>query len=171
VEGRIQACRALLEAARGADGHGSPASRRRDSGLFCDGGEFARAVEGLEPLASEALFFRSKLSAFAAPRLRDLVPPMPGTTIVLIALSLDNACVATVLHGVDIGLRIRIVEDAIGASPLGPYGSGVVTGVVKRLIAPLAQFESALTMRREARVDLRSNPDFIVGGNPTWPAW
>jgi nicotinamidase-related amidase len=167
VEERVATCRAVLEDARTAGWPVIHAHRRAYSGLFSDGGDFARPVQGLEPLASEALFFRSQLSAFASPGLREMAPPTPGTTVFLVALSLDNACMATVLQGVDIGLRIRVVEDVIGASALGPYGPGVVAGVAKRLVAPFAQFDSAQAIRRETHIDLRGNPDLVFGGSST----
>jgi nicotinamidase-related amidase len=165
VEARIAVCRSLLEFARQACWPVLHVHRHRDSGLFSERSEFARPVVGLEPLASEPLYFRSELSAFASPNLRRLAPPTPGTRVVLVALSLDNACVATVLQGADIGLKITVAEDAIGASALGPYEPGVVAGVAKRLIAPFARFERVETIRREAVVDFRSNPQLVFEGN------
>lgn len=165
VEDRVEVCRELIAFARQARWPVVHVHRRRDSGLFSEHSEFSRPVAGLEPLASEALYVRSQLSAFAAPGLRRLAPPTPGTRVVLAALSLDNACVATVLQGSDIGLKITVAEDAIGASMLGPYDPGVVAGVAKRLIAPFARFESVETIRREAVVDFRSNPQLVFEGN------
>ncbi len=85
----------------------------------------------------------------------------------LAALSLDNACMATVLQGTDIGLKLTVAEDAIGASSLGPYGPGVVAGVAKRLIAPFASFESVQAIQRRAAIDVRSKPQLIFEGERT----
>lgn len=165
VERRVAVCRALLDFARQARWKVVHVQRRRDSGLFGERSAFARPVSGLEPLASEALYFRSELSAFASPGLRRLAPPMAGTRVVLAALSLDNACMATVLQGSDMGLKITVAEDAIGASTLGPYEPSVVAGVAKRLIAPFARFETARAIRRQADIEFRSNPQMMLEGN------
>jgi hypothetical protein len=169
VKRRVEACRALLGHARDAGWPVIHVHRRRESGLFGAASEFSRPVESLEPLAREALFFRSGLSAFTAPGLRRLVPPAPGTRVFLAALSLDNGCLATVMHAADIGLKVTVAEDVLGAAPLGPYGPGVVAGVAKRLIAPFVRFETAQSMRRSGRLD-HDNRQSCFEGNETWPA-
>lgn len=170
VENRLGACAGLLAHARDAGWPVIHAHRRRDSGLFSDRSEFSRPIEGLEPLVSEALFFRSQMSAFAAPGLRRMAPPTPGTRVFVAALSLDNACLATVLQGADLGLKITVAEDLLGASPLGPYAPGVVAGVAKRMIAPFARFEPTQALMRPDRVERRPNLHLTFEGNESWPA-
>lgn len=169
VAQRVPACCALLAHARQAGWPVIHVHRRRESGLFGERSEFSRPVEGLEPLASEALFFRSEMSAFAAPGLRRMAPPTPGTRVFLAALALDNACMATVLHGADLGLKITVAEDVLGTAPLGPYAAEVVAGVAKRLIEPFARFESAESLRRQDR-PAQPNLRLVFEGNEPWRA-
>lgn len=170
VRRRVETCRGLMDHARACGWPVVHVHRRRESGLFGAASEFSRAAEGLEPLASEALYFRAELSAFAAPGLRMRVPPTPGTRIYLAALSLDNGCLATIMHAADLGLKVTVVEDVLGAAPLGPYGPGVVSGVAKRLIAPFARFEDAQSMRRPERFEQGASRHDFYEGSEIWPA-
>jgi nicotinamidase-related amidase len=75
---------------------------------------FHAPIEGLRPLISEPVFFRQGLSAFANPAFAAELALARGKDVFLIGFSLANTCLATALAGVDAGLSLILVEDAIG---------------------------------------------------------
>ena len=76
---------------------------------------FHAPIEGLRPLISEAVFFRQGLSAFGNPGFAAELSLARGKDVFLIGFSLADTCLATALAGVDAGLALVLVEDAIGA--------------------------------------------------------
>ncbi|HEY2706539.1 MAG TPA: isochorismatase family protein [Caulobacteraceae bacterium] len=76
---------------------------------------FGAPIEGLRPLISEPVFFRRGLSAFANPAFASELRGARGEDVYLIGFSLSDTCVATTLAGLDEGLRISLIEDAVGA--------------------------------------------------------
>jgi nicotinamidase-related amidase len=76
---------------------------------------FHAPIEGLRPLISEAVFFRKGLSAFGNPAFAAELGQARGKEVLLIGFSLADTCLATALAGVDAGLQLVLVEDAIGA--------------------------------------------------------
>jgi nicotinamidase-related amidase len=77
---------------------------------------FGAPIEGLRPLISEPVFFRSGLSAFANPDFAAELRRARGDEVFLIGFSLADTCLATALAGVDAGLSLTLLEDAVGAS-------------------------------------------------------
>jgi nicotinamidase-related amidase len=109
------ACARVLRHARGAGWRIIHSQRRRD-----DGGEwprqlFSAPIEGLRPLISEPVFFRRGLSAFADPGFAAELRAARGDEVFLVGFSLVDTCLATVMAGVDEGLSLTLLEDAIGA--------------------------------------------------------
>ena len=76
---------------------------------------FHAPIEGLRPLISEPVFFRQGLSAFTNPAFAAELGLARGKEVFLIGFSLADTCLATALAGVDAGLSLVLVEDAIGA--------------------------------------------------------
>jgi nicotinamidase-related amidase len=76
---------------------------------------FHAPIEGLRPLISEPVFFRHGLSAFNNPAFAAELGLARGKEVVLIGFSLADTCLATALAGVDAGLSLVLVEDAVGA--------------------------------------------------------
>jgi nicotinamidase-related amidase len=76
---------------------------------------FHAPIEGLRPLISEPVFFRQGLSAFGNPAFATELGLARGHEVCLIGFSLADTCLATALAGVDAGLQLVLVEDAIGA--------------------------------------------------------
>jgi nicotinamidase-related amidase len=77
---------------------------------------FGAPIEGLRPLISEPVYFRKGLSAFANPGFAEEMRVARGAQVYLIGFSLADTCLATTLAGVDEGLSLTLVEDAVGAS-------------------------------------------------------
>ena len=77
---------------------------------------FGAPIEGLRPLVSEPVYFRRGLSAFANPGFTAELRGARGADVYLIGFSLADTCLATALAGVDEGLSLTLVEDAVGAT-------------------------------------------------------
>jgi nicotinamidase-related amidase len=77
---------------------------------------FGAPIEGLRPLVSEPVYFRRGLSAFANPGFTAELRCARGADVYLIGFSLSDTCLATALAGVDEGLSLTLIEDAVGAT-------------------------------------------------------
>jgi len=75
---------------------------------------FHAPIEGLRPLISEPVFFRQGLSAFGSPGFAAELRLARGKDVFLIGFSLADTCLATALAGVDAGVSMIFVEDAVG---------------------------------------------------------
>lgn len=95
---------------------------------------FDAPIEGLRPLISEPVFFRDGLSAFANPAFAAELRRARGDEVFLIGFSLADTCLATALAGVDAGLSLTLVEDAVGASEAVDAGE-----VVRAILRPLVR--------------------------------
>jgi len=105
---RIEVCRRLLlhARARGWDiTHVHPRSANQAS----------RPVEGLEPLTTERLVYRTGLSAFSNRPFCEAVKARPEAELILVSLSLSSACLVTALTAHDWGLSVTLPKEA----PLG----------------------------------------------------
>jgi nicotinamidase-related amidase len=102
---------------------------------------FDAPIEGLRPRISEPVFFRCGLSAFANPAFAaELRCARKEEEVFLIGFSLADTCLATALAGVDAGLSLTLLEDAVGA------GDAVDAADVARTI--LKPFVRILSSRR-----------------------
>jgi nicotinamidase-related amidase len=111
---RITVCRRLLQHARWRDWeitHVHPRSASRAS----------RPVDGLEPLPSERLVYRTGVSAFSNRAFRQAVKAQPEAELVIAGFSLSSSCLATALTAHDWGLTVVLISDAVlgeGEQPL-----------------------------------------------------
>jgi nicotinamidase-related amidase len=85
---------------------------------------FARPIDGLEPLPSEPLFITPKRSALAHPELRARLTAERPLYVYMVGFSLALEGLATLFDAVDAGVALRIVDDAV-ASPAFGDRSGV----------------------------------------------
>jgi len=99
---------------------------------------FGAPIEGLRPLISEPVYFRKGLSAFANPGFAQEMRLAHGAEVYLIGFSLADTCLATTLAGVDEGLSLTLVEDAVGASE-----ELAAADVARTILRPFVQLASS----------------------------
>lgn len=99
---------------------------------------FAAPIEGLRPLVSEPVYFRRGLSAFANPGFATEIRAARGHDVYLIGFSLADTCLATALAGVDEGLSLILVEDAVGASE-----ELAAADIARTILKPFVQIASS----------------------------
>jgi nicotinamidase-related amidase len=109
---------------------------------------FRAPIEGLRPLVSEPVFFRQGLSAFGNPGFAAELSLARGKEVFLIGFSLADTCLATALAGVDAGLRLALVDDAIGAGAMP--GAADAARTVLRPFASLVPSRSLMARSLEA---------------------
>jgi nicotinamidase-related amidase len=99
---------------------------------------FGAPIEGLRPLISEPVYFRKGLSAFANAGFTQEMRVARGADVYLIGFSLADTCLATALAGVDEGLSLTLIEDAVGA------GEELATADVARtILKPFVELASS----------------------------
>jgi nicotinamidase-related amidase len=94
---------------------------------------FNAPIEGLRPLISEPVFFRRGLSAFADSGFAAELRAARGDEVFLVGFSLADTCLATVLAGVDEGLELTLIEDAVGAGTTSALAAAART-VLERFV-------------------------------------
>ena len=99
---------------------------------------FGAPIEGLRPLISEPVFFRRGLSAFANPAFASELRGARGEEVFIVGFSLADTCIATALAGIDEGLSLTLVEDAVGAGP-----APAAAGAARTILQPLVQILSS----------------------------
>jgi nicotinamidase-related amidase len=99
---------------------------------------FARPVEGLEPLPSEALFITHRRSAFAHPELRARLLADRPAAIFLVGFALALEGLASLFDAADLGLPLRVVEDAVASPPIGDRSAGEMDRASLALAASLS---------------------------------
>ena len=109
--GVVEACRRVLAHARQAGWRVVHSQVRHETTPTL---MFGAPIEGLQPLVTESVFFRSGLSAFANPAFATRLSEARGE-VYLIGFSLPDTCLATALGARDQGLSLTLIEDAIGA--------------------------------------------------------
>jgi len=108
--------------------------------VHCLGRELpARAIPGLEPLASEPVYQREGLSAFSSRGFRRRMRAWPGPELVIIGCSLASTCLATALAAFDRGISASLVLDAISVRSDDVIGSEAYARAAVRMAAPFAQ--------------------------------
>jgi nicotinamidase-related amidase len=103
---------------------------------------FHAPIEGLRPLISESVFFRQGLSAFANPAFAAELALARGREVYLIGFSLADTCLATALAGVDAGVSLILVEDAIGAG-----GVPEAAAAARTVLRPFVQMTPSHRLR------------------------
>jgi nicotinamidase-related amidase len=118
---------------------------RRDDSAQWPRNLFSAPIEGLRPLISEPVFFRSgSLSAFSDPGFAAELREARGDEVFLIGFSLADTCLATALGAVDEGLSLTLLDDAIGA------GASAAAAAAARLL-----LESFVRLASSRRIDGR----------------
>ena len=96
----------------------------------------ARAIPGLEPLASEAVYQRDGVSAFSSRGFRRRMRAWPSPELVLIGCSLGSTCLATAFAAFDRGIPTHLVLDAISIRADDPSGPDASARAAGRMAAP-----------------------------------
>jgi len=102
---------------------------------------FHSPIEGLRPLIAEPMYFRRGLSAFANPEFGAEMLAARGERVFLIGFSLADSCLATALAGIDAGLRLTLIEDAVGA-----VDTAAAAGA-RAALEPFVEFASSRRLR------------------------
>ena len=113
--GVVEACARVLGFARDEGWRVVHSQHRDDAAPAPPRGLFDAPIEGLRPLISEPVFFRSGLSAFGNPAFAAELKRARDEDVFLIGFSLADTCLATALAAVDAGLTLTLIEDAVGA--------------------------------------------------------
>lgn len=87
---------------------------------------FARPIDGLEPLPSEALFMTAARSALAHPELRARLVVGRPPAIFLVGFALAHEGLASLFDAADLGLPLRVVEDAVASPGIGDRSAGEI---------------------------------------------
>ena len=103
---------------------------------------FGAPIEGLRPLISEPVFFRGGRSAFANPAFAAELARARGDEVFLIGFSLADTCLATALAGVDAGLTLTLLEDAVGASD-----DVEAADVARTILKPFVRIQSSCRLK------------------------
>jgi nicotinamidase-related amidase len=140
------ACVRVLAHARDAGWRIVHSQLRRDGGGGWPRQLFSAPIEGLRPLISEPVFFRHGLSAFADAGFASELRAARGDEVFLIGFSLVDTCLATVMAGVDEGLSLTLLEDAVGA--------GAAPNLAMATRTVLEGFVRLASSRRIARLGL-----------------
>jgi nicotinamidase-related amidase len=104
---------------------------------------FGAPIEGLRPLISEPVFFRRGLSAFANPAFASELRGARGEEVFVVGFSLADTCIATALAGIDEGLSLTLIEDAVGAGP-----APATADAARTILAPLVRLVSSRQLVR-----------------------
>jgi len=142
----LEACRSMLALARASEWTVIHAILQRDAGLFRRGGEHTRPIDHLEPLASEQVYVREGLSALSNPTLRRLAET-GRCEVYVIGFSLSHSLLSTVFDAASCGLRLTLVDDAVGATPVNGMAADKLKLMAKRLLAPFANFTSLAALQ------------------------
>jgi nicotinamidase-related amidase len=115
----------------------------------------ARPVAGLEPSPDERLIYRTGVSAFTHRVFCDAVKAAPEAELVLVALSLSSACLATAVTAHDWGLPVILASDVVLGQPGPDAASTERYRDLRAAIAPfgrIAVSESLIDVRRGLRL-------------------
>lgn len=99
-------------------------------------------IEGLEPLAREAVFVRNALSAYADGDFARVIGACAGMPVFLVGFSAPFSILATAFDAVAHGHRLTIVPEAIGAPALGEQSASQVGNMTLELLNRLARTAS-----------------------------
>jgi nicotinamidase-related amidase len=115
----------------------------RDDGweiVHCLGRDLpARAVGGLEPLASEAVYVRDGVSAFSSRAFRKRMRQWPAPELVIIGCSLTTSCLATALAAFDRDIPGVLVLDAISVKRDEVTGAEALARAAARIASPFVR--------------------------------
>lgn len=132
AERTVAACRATLERARSRRWPILHVHRREASP------ERGRPIPGLEPLPTEAIFYRPGPSAFSHRAFRQSAHALGGP-LALIGFSMNDTVMATAFAAADRDLAVEVVRDAVAPGVREPLGS----------LAPLTRIIDSTELFRE----------------------
>jgi nicotinamidase-related amidase len=132
------ACARVLELARDDGWRVVHSQLRADNAALWPRELFGAPIEGLRPLISEPVFFHHGLSAFTNPSFAAELRGARGDEVFLIGFSLADTCLATALAGVDEGLSLTLLEDAVGAGQ-----SAQAAKVARSILQPFVRISSS----------------------------
>jgi nicotinamidase-related amidase len=145
---RIEACRRLLMHARGRGWDITHVHPRSAS-------HAARPVEGLEPLPSERLVYRTGVSAFSNRIFRQAIKASPEAELILVGFSLSSSCLATALTAHDWGLPVILAADAVLGGPSENPEVRETERSLRSIVAPFVRIAAAddlIEVRRTLRL-------------------
>lgn len=125
-------------------------------GRLANTDDFARPIEGLEPLPSEPLFLVRQKSALAHLDLRARLSADRPRALYLIGFALAHEGLATFFDAVDLGLPIRVVADAVASPAIGDRSAAEIDRAALAIAASL----TGLTSSNEA---LNASSNVVVG--------
>lgn len=116
---------------------------------------FARPIDGLEPLPSEALFLTQRRSAFAHAELRARLIAERPPSVFLVGFSLAFEGLASLFDASDLGASLRVVEDAVATPPIGDRSAAEMDRAALAIAASLSCVVSSADV-------LQTSPNRIV---------
>jgi nicotinamidase-related amidase len=114
----------------------------------------SRPVDGLEPLPSERLVYRTGVSAFSNRAFRQAVKALPEAELVIAGFSLSSSCLATALTAHDWGLGVVLTAEAV-LSEAAAQGQGEADLSLRAVVAPfvrVAATDELIEVRRALRL-------------------
>ena len=111
----------------------------------------ARPIDGLEPLASEPLVYRTGVSAFSSRAFRQLVAGL-ACELVIIGYSMSSSCLATAMVAYDNDLAVTLVEDAVSATPVDAVTREALELVSRQIAKPFVGLTSTGDLLGETRL-------------------
>jgi nicotinamidase-related amidase len=114
-----------------------------------------KAIDGLEPLQVEPVFYRTGVSAFSNRMFRQGVQDRPEAELIILALSLSRTCLATALSARDQGVAVTLVEDVMAGSVDTTAGFHAIHTLSRSMAAPflgIARTSDLIDRRRGLRV-------------------
>lgn len=148
IERRVEVCRRLLKHARWRGWeitHVHPRSASRA----------ARPVDGLEPLPTERLVYRTGVSAFSNRAFRQAIKAQADCELIIAGFSLSSSCLATALTAHDWGLAVVLASDALLGDASKPCAAGEAERSLRSAVAPfvrIAAVDELIDVRRGLRL-------------------
>ena len=113
--------------------------------------EDARPIDGLEPLSSEPLVYRTGVSAFSSRVFRQMVAGLAGE-LVIIGYSMSSSCLATAMVAYDNDLAVTLVEDAVSATPVDAVTRDALELVSRQIARPFVGLTTTGDLLGETRL-------------------
>ncbi len=115
----------------------------------------SRPVDGLEPLPTERLVYRTGVSAFSNRTFRQAIKASPTAELIVVGFSLSSACLATALTAHDWGLSVILAADAVLGGPSENPDLRETERSLRSIVAPFVRIAAAdelIEVRRGLRL-------------------
>lgn len=99
-------------------------------------------IPGLEPLAREAVFVRSALSAYSDPDFPRVIADCAGAPVYLVGFSAPFSILATAFDAVASGHRLTVIPEAVGTTALGEQSATQVGSMAIEMLNRLTRVEA-----------------------------